>query len=77
MQSWRHLMVAPRDLEIAEARAFVADDSAFVICYEILDGTTVLVATNIFTRENDAWKLVHHHAGAARYEPTTEYRSEE
>ncbi len=44
------------------ARAYLHGDTAFVICNERLqDGE--LVATNIFVRENDGWKLIHHQAG--------------
>jgi hypothetical protein len=38
-------------------------DSAYVVCGEAIDGAE-LVATNFFVREDGAWKLVHHHAGA-------------
>lgn len=71
MESWNQLMRAPRDLKVAEAQAFVLGDTAFVICYEILDGSTTLIATNIFSREGDTWKLVHHQAGSATYAPET------
>jgi hypothetical protein len=34
---------------------------AFVICAEVMPGGRV-IATNTFVLEDDAWKLVHHHA---------------
>ena len=71
MQSWRQLMQAPPDLRITEARAHVTGDSAFVICYETLDRNTTLIATNIFSREDNVWKLVHHHAGTTTYIPSS------
>ena len=36
-------------------------DLAIVTCEESLDDNT-LVATNIFAREDGAWRLVHHQA---------------
>ena len=42
--------------------ATVLGDVAFVICAESIDGAS-LVATNVFVREDGAWKLVHHQAG--------------
>jgi hypothetical protein len=33
-----------------------------VLCYEII-GRSVLTATNVFLREDGAWRMVHHHAG--------------
>jgi hypothetical protein len=33
-----------------------------VLCYEII-GRSVLTASNVFLREDGAWRMVHHHAG--------------
>ena len=46
---------------IGEATAFVHGDMAFVVCEERLPGG-VLVATNVFVREDGDWKICHHHA---------------
>lgn len=64
MESWAGILANDSAPEIAcgNAEAFVAGESAFVVCYEII-GTTVLVATNVFRRERSNWKLVHHQAG--------------
>ena len=35
---------------------------AFVVCYERL-GPNFLIATNLFVKEDGAWKMVHHQAG--------------
>ena len=43
-------------------RAFVLGESAFVLCYESIEGNE-LIATNLFCREDGVWKLVHHQAG--------------
>ncbi len=41
--------------------AHVIGDAAFVTCGESV-GNSLLAATNLFVRENGAWRLVHHHA---------------
>jgi len=63
MGSWQNILgnaESPR-ITCTGARAFLLGDAAYVICYEVLDQGT-LVATNVFTRENGAWKMVHHQA---------------
>ena len=42
--------------------ACVLGESAYVVCGESIQGAE-LVATNLFVREDGAWKLVHHQAG--------------
>ena len=37
-------------------------DTALVLCEEELDGGT-LVASNLFVREDGAWRIAHHQAG--------------
>ena len=37
-------------------------EAALVLCEEELDGGT-LAASNLFVREDDAWRIAHHHAG--------------
>jgi len=34
------------------------------VCYEVLEGG-FLAATNVFVREDGAWRMVHHQAGAS------------
>jgi ketosteroid isomerase-like protein len=41
----------------------IAGDVAFVVCAELVPGGKLL-ATNVFVREDDQWRLVHHHASA-------------
>jgi ketosteroid isomerase-like protein len=64
MESWEGILGSPSSPEVfcAEARAYVIDHVAFVICTEQLVGGE-LVATNVFARENGEWKMVHHQAG--------------
>ncbi len=61
--SWRAILRSEHApaIQYAEARAFTQGDQGFVVCIERVQGTE-LVATNVFTREPNGWKLVHHHA---------------
>jgi ketosteroid isomerase-like protein len=63
MQSWRAILSGPRSPEIGCSHAFaqVLGDTALVICREHVAGGQ-LVATNVFVREANGWKLVHHQA---------------
>ncbi len=64
MDSWRDILASEGvpDIACRGAQAFVADENAFVICYEVIAGG-VLVATNIFRKEGGAWRIIHHQAG--------------
>ena len=66
LASWEGILEAPSAPSIAcmEARAHLLGDSAFVVCTERLPEGD-LVATNLFVREDERWKLVHHQAGPA------------
>jgi len=62
--SWRRIILgggAPPGIRCERARAHVRGDLAWVVCAEVVPGGA-LAATNVFARENGAWKLVHHHA---------------
>ncbi|MSO70211.1 MAG: DUF4440 domain-containing protein [Alphaproteobacteria bacterium] len=66
LKSWEAILRnadAPR-IRCHAPHAYVLGDTAFVVCYEVLEGG-VLVATNGFVRENLGWRMVHHHAGPA------------
>ena len=65
MESWRAIIGGDSiNIACSAAQAYVAGDSAYVVCFEGLhEEPPALVATNIFAREQGAWKLVHHHAG--------------
>lgn len=64
MQTWTAILGNPNapGITCTAARACVAGDVAWVLCYEIVQ-QSVLVATNIFVREDGAWRVVHHQAG--------------
>ncbi|HJQ58477.1 MAG TPA: nuclear transport factor 2 family protein [Vineibacter sp.] len=67
MESWRAIMrnpQAPTEIRIVEDRVLVRGRMGMVICREIL-GNSHLMATNVFVREGEAWKIAHHHAAAA------------
>jgi len=64
MASWRAILnggSGPTGLRCTHPVASVLGDSAYVVCGEIVQGTE-LVATNLFVREDGAWRLVHHQA---------------
>lgn len=64
MNSWRTILGNPAAPKVrsVKPRAHVYGTTAFVVGYEVL-GNGVLIATNIFVREDGAWKMVHHQAG--------------
>ncbi len=64
MDSWESILGNPDAPRIAcfDERVFLHGDVALVICEEELDGGT-LAASNLFVREDGAWRLAHHHAG--------------
>jgi len=64
MASWRGILSNPQSPAVICRRpqAYMQGDSAFVICFEEVDGS-FLIATNYFTRETGGWKMTHHQAG--------------
>ena len=52
----------PTPIRCMDATAHVHGDAAFVVCYENV-AESWLIATNVFRRDGDAWRLVHHQAG--------------
>ncbi len=76
MASWRAILAseAAPEIEHTDARAIVLGDCAFVTCTERVEGGE-LVATNVFVRETEGWRLVHHQAGPfSRESPTKRLR---
>lgn len=64
--SWFALFDGPQRLQfiVTDVRVTVAGDVAWVTCNEnLLDtgATQAVAATNVFTRRDDGWRLVHHH----------------
>ena len=64
IKSWAAILSNPGAPEIrcGDAQAIIHGQSALVLCREILPQGHLL-ASNLFVRENDAWRLAHHHAG--------------
>jgi hypothetical protein len=64
LESWRAILSSPRHPTVAcsRARAHLLGEAAYVVCVETIGGAD-LVATNLFVREDGAWRLVHHQAG--------------
>ncbi len=60
VRSWLDILESPPPIRFEDARAVVAGDMAFVVCVELLPSSRV-AATNIFVREPDGWRMVHHH----------------
>jgi len=73
MESWRAILASPNAPRVGcrNAVAHVLGDTAYVVCYEAIDGS-FLVATNVFVREHGGWKMVHHQAGATPPPPAKE-----
>jgi ketosteroid isomerase-like protein len=69
LMSWRQILKNSTLNKISCDNVWVnrVGDVASVICIEQLDDVE-LVATNIFVREEGAWKLIHHHAGPLNHE---------
>ena len=65
MESWTAILGGPGSPQIRceVPRAFVLGAGAFVICREVLEQQGRLVATNVFVREADVWRMIHHQAG--------------
>ena len=76
LASWRAILANPASPAISCRRpqAFIHGDSAFVICYEEIEGA-VLIATNLFVREGRSWKMTHHQAGPVATPSEEEERS--
>lgn len=69
IESWRQMFAAGSTSVICRGpEVFVTGEVALIICYEQLSDA-VLVATNIFRRQSDEWRMVHHQAGPTRTHP--------
>jgi ketosteroid isomerase-like protein len=64
MASWEGILSNPDAPRIAcfDEQVFLYGDVALVLCEEELDGGS-LAASNLFVRENNEWRIAHHHAG--------------
>jgi SnoaL-like protein len=64
MDSWQAILGNQSAPSIAciGAQAVIKGDVGLVICYEAI-GAAVLAASNVFVREDETWRLIHHQAG--------------
>jgi ketosteroid isomerase-like protein len=69
--SWENIFANTQEMRftLSDVRVAVAGDAAWVTCTEnILSevqgriSVTAILATNLFERHGDAWRMVHHHA---------------
>ena len=66
MESWKSILTNDDlvHMEIVNPTANVYGEIAIVVCYEVFQEVT-LVATNIFVKEENSWKMLHHQAGGS------------
>ena len=62
MESWHGILQSAPPVRCRGAQAFLYGETALVICEEHIHGG-LLVATNLFVREDGIWKIAHHQAG--------------
>jgi hypothetical protein len=64
MESWHGILSNPEAPCVIcyDERVLLYGDAALVVCEEELAGGT-LVASNLFVREDGAWRIAHHQAG--------------
>jgi ketosteroid isomerase-like protein len=64
MASWEGILSNPDAPRIAcfDEQVFLYGDVALVLCEEELEGGS-LAASNLFVREDNEWRIAHHHAG--------------
>ncbi len=69
MESWVQILSGSGAPAITchEPRLVLAGEFALVVCYEAI-ADNLLVATNIFIREDGQWRLMHHQAGPTAYQ---------
>jgi hypothetical protein len=64
LDSWHNILANPNQPRIVTggAPATLFGELALVVCRELVGGSP-LVATNVFVREDGAWRLFHHQSG--------------
>lgn len=64
IESWQAILANPDQPRIVSGGASVqlTEDVAIVVCRELVGGSP-LAATNLFAREDGAWRMIHHHSG--------------
>jgi ketosteroid isomerase-like protein len=72
LKVWSEILSGPGnpDLRCKAENAALHGDMAVVLCEEHLDAG-ILLATNIFVREDGVWRMVHHQSGPTQRAPET------
>ena len=67
LESWQAILQNPSQPRVVDAaeRTQVLGEVALVVGRELVAGSPI-AATNVFVREEGAWKILHHHASAVR-----------
>jgi hypothetical protein len=64
MASWKAILGGDAPpISCGAASAQVVGDVAWVVCREVIAGGPSLAATNVFVREEGAWRICAHQAG--------------
>lgn len=66
--SWARILAEPPEIECRAPRVLFHGTTALVLCIEVVAGA-YLAASNLFIREEDGWRLVHHQAGPTPDQP--------
>ncbi len=78
LESWQGILASSPPAIVCHAPLVLpAGEASAVLCYEELE-RSVMLATNLFRREEGHWKLFHHHAGPCRdapFKPSMESQS--
>lgn len=71
LRAWQAIFddPAPPQVTCEEEHVYIMGETAFVVCTERMPGGA-LAATNIYIREDDQWKMVHHHVSPIMREIT-------
>jgi ketosteroid isomerase-like protein len=64
LDSYRNILMSPGRVSIVhrDDTAIVTGDDGRVVCVEVVEGSALLAATNVFRRVGGAWRMVHHQA---------------
>ncbi len=63
MDSWKSILenASVNDIVCINPDVHIIGDCAYILCHERISGVQ-LIATNVFVREENTWRMVHHHA---------------
>ena len=68
LSGWFDILQGPPGVSFADAVACLHGDTGIVTCVERV-GPHTLAASNLFCREGDQWRMVHHQASAIHVPP--------